>query len=111
MSLSSGDNWAEPGATVIMRNSLFGSNWADLDSGGVVSADEYCTMVVEGDGNVFEGNECYGDGGVIVATTDTSITIEGGLFINNRVEEVSLGSCGFRYILKCSDELFIGVTT
>ena len=88
MSLSSGTSWDRPGATVIMRNSLFGSNEAELESGGVINAGEFCTTVVEGDGNRFELNNCYGDGGVIVATTDTSITIEGGLFINNRVGEV-----------------------
>ncbi|CAM9130909.1 unnamed protein product [Laminaria digitata] len=70
-----------------MRNSSFESNRADRDSGGVVSMAEFSKVVVEGDGNVFRGNTCDGDGGVFAASTNSSITIEGGLFIDNSVEE------------------------
>lgn len=86
--LSSGESLDDPGATVIMRNSSFESNSANLDSGGVVNMDDFTTAVVEGNDNVFDGNECYGDGAVFAASADSSITIEGGLFINNHVEEV-----------------------
>ena len=71
-----------------MRNSSFEANRADRDSGGVVSMAEFSKVFIEGDGNVFRGNECIGDGGVFAASTNSSITIEGGLFIDNTVEEV-----------------------
>lgn len=94
--MSSGDSLSEPGATVIMRNSSFESNAADRDSGGVAEMAKFSMAIVEGDDNVFDGNECYGDGAVFAASTDTSITIEGGLFINNHVEEVRArdATCG-----------------
>lgn len=87
--LSSGESLDDQGAIVIMRNSSFESNAADRDSGGVMSMAEFTTVFVEGDDNVFDGNECFGDGAVFAASSNSSITIEGGLFINNHVEEVT----------------------
>ena len=52
---------------------------------------DFAIAVVEGDGNVFERNECYGDGGVFAASENSLITIEGGLFVDNIVEEVGHG--------------------
>ena len=49
---------------------------------------DFAIAVVEGDGNVFERNECYGDGGVFAASENSLITMEGGLFVDNIVEEV-----------------------
>lgn len=71
-----------------MRNSSFETNVARLGSGGVVSMDKFTRAVVEGDHNVFDGNECHGDGAVFAASENSKITIEGGLFINNHVKEV-----------------------
>lgn len=81
-----------------MRNSSFESNAAELDSGGVASMADFSTVIVEGDDNVFDGNECHEDGAVFAASANTSITIEGGLFIHNHVEEVSSfdATCGGR---------------
>lgn len=71
-----------------MRSSSFKWNTADRDSGGVANMAMYSTAVVEGDDNVFDGNECFGVGAVFSASVNTSITIEGGLFINNNVNQV-----------------------
>lgn len=91
LTLSSGDSCNKPGGKVVMRNSSFESNAADRGSGGVMYLGDFATAVVEGDANVFKGNKCFGDGGVFAATTNTSLTIEGGLFIDNRIEEVGHG--------------------
>ena len=61
---------------------------ADADNGGVVNVGEYATVLVEADGNVFEGNECGESGGVFAATTETRVTIEGGTFKGNSCGEV-----------------------
>lgn len=78
-----------PGAHVIMQNSYFQNNTAGDDNGGVVNVGEFCTLSIEGDGNVFERNSCGQDGGVLATTTDTVVTIEGGTFEDNECGEVS----------------------
>lgn len=89
MSISSGVDWEdEPGATVILRNSTFKSNTADAGNAGVVNLAEFTTLVVAGDGNVFEGNTCGDDGGVFGGTTNTNITVEGGVFRDNLADAV-----------------------
>lgn len=90
MALSSGHSLEEPGATVIMQSSSFESNLADVENGGVVSMAEFTKAVIEGDNNVFDGNKCYGNGAVFAASTNSSIIIEGGLFINNHVDEIRI---------------------
>lgn len=54
---------------------------------------DFTTAIVEGDENVFDANECYGVGAVFAASVNTSIAIEGGLFINSRVQEVGHEAC------------------
>ncbi|CAN0005479.1 unnamed protein product [Ectocarpus fasciculatus] len=93
VTLSSGDGFQgdveaeKPGAVVILRNSTFTNNLADLDNAGVVNLGEYATLLVEGDGNVFAGNECGQNGGVIGATVDTVVVIEGGSFYGNEASD------------------------
>ena len=92
VALSSGEDWTDdPGATVIMWNSSFELNTADLDNGGVVNVGEFSNLTVAGDDNVFQGNNCTQDGGVIASTTDSSVVIEGGTFTGNSCEGVSFG--------------------
>lgn len=91
LNLSSVQSSNDPAAKVVIRNSSFESNAADRGDGGVANIGDFAMAVVEGDGNVFEGNTCYGDGGVFAASANTSITIEGGLFIDNRIEKASDG--------------------
>lgn len=82
--LSSGDDRIDnPGARVTLRNSSFRWNMADLDNGAVANVEKFASILVEGDGNVFEGNNCGADGGVFASTTDTLVTIEGGTFQGN----------------------------
>ncbi|CAN0129832.1 unnamed protein product, partial [Laminaria digitata] len=73
----------EPGAVVILRNSTFRDNRAEVESGGVLFLGEFVDVTVEGDGNVFEGNYCGTDGGVFAVTTNATVTVEGGLFHKN----------------------------
>ena len=92
IAISNGKSWTRPGATVIMRNSTFTGNIADIGSAGTVNVGEFATARFEGDGNTFTGNVCGTDGGVLAATTDTSITVEGGWFEGNEAKEVG-GEC------------------
>ncbi|CAN0008375.1 unnamed protein product, partial [Scytosiphon promiscuus] len=88
ITVSSGDDWEEsPGGVVILRNSSFTDNRAHLDNAGVVNLGEFSSLTVEGDGNVFARNECGQSGAVIGATVDTSVVVEGGLFLDNVAEE------------------------
>ncbi|CAM9462085.1 unnamed protein product, partial [Ectocarpus sp. 12 AP-2014] len=82
-----GDDVNEPGPVAILRNSTFTDNSAHLDNAGVVNLGEFATLLVEGDGNVFAGNECGQNGAVFGATTDTSIVIEGGTFFGNEAAD------------------------
>lgn len=85
LTLLSGNDWhASPGATLILQNSTFQSNTAEFNDGGVVYLGPFATVIVGGDGNVFEGNTCGGDGAVVAASADAMLTVEGGLFLNNR---------------------------
>lgn len=103
ITLSSGTNWEQdPGPTVILRNSTFESNKADLGNAGVVYLGEFSAIFVEGDRNVFEGNSCKVDGGVFGGTTNTSITVEGGVFRNNKASKVSgPGSLSSKHVVFC----------
>ncbi|CAM9271368.1 unnamed protein product, partial [Ectocarpus sp. 8 AP-2014] len=83
----SGGGGEEPGPVVILRNSTFTDNWAHLDNAGVVNLGEFSTLLVEGDDNVFAGNECGQNGAVFGATTDTVIVIEGGTFFGNEAAD------------------------
>ena len=73
---------------MIIRNSTFAGNIADLDSAGAVYLNEYSVVHFEGGGNHFTMNACKDFGGVVAATTNTNITVEGGLFENNEAKEV-----------------------
>lgn len=82
--LSSGSDWStNPGPTVILRNSTFRDNTADLEDGGVAYLGDFVNVTVQGDGNVFERNTCGSDGAVFAVTTDALLTIEGGFFSSN----------------------------
>ena len=92
ITLSSGEDWENiPGPTVILRNSTFESNTADLGNAGVVYLGEFSSLIVAGDGNVFSDNTCGEEGGVLGGTTNTNITVEGGVFRDNVAEAV--GGC------------------
>ena len=54
---------------MIIRNSTFAGNIADLDSAGAVYLNEYSVVHFEGDGNNFTMNACKDFGGVVAATT------------------------------------------
>ena len=87
IALSSGKE-GRLGPTVILKNSTFESNRADLGEAGVVYLGEHSTLIVAGDDNVFEGNTCGDEGAVLGGTCHTSITVEGGVFRNNVADEV-----------------------
>ena len=89
ISLSCGeDRTEEPGATAILINSKFESNTAHLGNAGVVYLGEFSALIVAGDENVFAWNTCGKEGAVFGGTTDTIITVEGGVFKNNEADEV-----------------------
>lgn len=89
MTLSPGTHWVEdPGANVTLINSTFDSNAADLGGAGVAYIGVFSTLLVAGDGNVFEANTCGGNGAVFEGMTNTTITVEGGVFINNEADVV-----------------------
>ena len=68
---------------------------ADLDNGAVVNVGEYARVIVQGDGNVFEGNMCGVDGGVFASTSDSLVVVEGGTFKENGAGEVGRFRWGF----------------
>ena len=89
INLSSGEDWKEaPGPTAILINSTFESNTAHLGNAGVANLAEFTTLIVAGDENVFAWNTCGKEGAVFGGTTDTIITVEGGVFKNNEADEV-----------------------
>ena len=63
-----------------MRNSTFVNNFAELGSAGAIYLGEYASALIEGDRNNFTGNICDIDGGVLAATINTNVTVEGGWF-------------------------------
>lgn len=91
MTLSGGDSWEEPGATVIVRNSTFEDNSSGGDDGGVIYCSDFSTTNIMGDDNTFAENSGGINGGVLAATSDSNITIEGGTFHGNFAGEVSAG--------------------
>lgn len=98
ISFSSGADWeTTPGATVILRNSTFDLNTADGGNAGVVNLAEYTTLIVAGEENRFRGNECGEDGAVFGGTTNTNITVEGGVFRGNFANGVGGWVCGRKF--------------
>lgn len=73
-----------------LRNSTFTDNTAVSDNGGVVNLGENASLWVHGDGNLFEGNQAKLDGAVVSATTDTTIEVDGGEFVNNESDSVRM---------------------
>lgn len=89
ITLASGSDWeVNPGPTVILSNSTFKSNSAASGAAGVAYLAEFSALVVAGDGNIFEENECDEDGAIFGGTINTNITVEGGVFKNNKAKEV-----------------------
>lgn len=86
--LSGGDSWTSPGAALVVINSTFTENESDGNSGGVIYCNTYTTVVVKGDGNSFANNYSGQYGGVLGATSNTDVTIDGGEFSSNAVDEV-----------------------
>lgn len=80
-----------------MRNSTFTGNIAKLNSAGVVNLGEFATARFEGQGNNFTGNVCGLYGGVLAATINTNVTVEGGIFQGNEADEVC--TCGCVYMI------------
>ena len=85
--MGTGD-YSEEGPVTILRNSTFMSNEASLDNGGVINVGTYGLLFVEGGDNVFASNRVDESGGVIAATTDTTVVIEGGEFHDNEAYKV-----------------------
>ena len=73
-----------------MRNSTFANSFAELDSAGAIYLGEYASALIEGDHNNFTGNICDIYGGVLAATTNTNVTVEGGWFKGNEAGEVRM---------------------
>lgn len=87
MALSGGDNWSnEAGGIIILTNSTFELSKADRETGGVIYGNEFTTVDITGDGNNFVNNECGADGGVVAASTNTRVVVEGGNFTDNFAE-------------------------
>ena len=63
-------------------------NVAGLDNGGAINLGEYTVARFEDSGNKFTNNKCNIDGGVVAASTNTNVTVEGGLFEGNDAKEV-----------------------
>ena len=63
-------------------------NVAGLDSGGAIYLGEYTVTRFEDSGNNFTNNKCNIDGGVVAASENTNVTVEGGLFEGNEAKEV-----------------------
>lgn len=82
------DGAANPGGNVTLVNSRFKSNAACLGGAGVAYIGEFSTLLVAGDANVFEANTCGGNGAVFGGMINTTITVEGGVFINNEADVV-----------------------
>ena len=85
--LNGGDSWDDPGAIITIRNSTFLENSALLDSGGAIYVGKYAEAHFEGDTNNFTKNVCELDGGVLAASTNSLVTVEGGLFNSNEAGE------------------------
>ena len=76
------------GANITIRNSTFVGNTAQLDAAGAIYLNENTEAHFEGDHNIFTGNKCNVNGGVLAATDNTLVTVEGGIFKNNEAGEV-----------------------
>lgn len=85
--MGNGEDWEE-GPVVILQNCTFMHNQSGLDNGGVANLGRFGRLLVQGDGNVFAYNQNTYSGAVFAATTNTSITIEGGEFFANEAEKV-----------------------
>ena len=72
-----------------MRNSTFADNFAELDTAGAIYLGSFAVARFEGGGNNFTRNICGASGGVLAATGDTNVTVEGGWFEGNKAEEVN----------------------
>ena len=72
-----------------MRNSTFANNCAELDTAGAIYLAAFAVARFEGDDNNFTSNICGMSGGVLAATSNTNVTVEGGWFLNNKAEEVN----------------------
>ena len=95
ITLSGGDDWdTDPGGALILRNSTFTDNLADLQNAGVVNLGDFSELLVEGDGNVFSRNVCGAEGAVFGSTTDTRLVVEGGEFYENEASDVGAGLVG-----------------
>eukprot|EP00752_Nemacystus_decipiens_P010943 g9725.t1 len=70
----------------LLRNSTFRNNTALSDNGGVVNLETLASLFVQGTGNLFEGNSAVSDGAVFSSTTDTTIEVDGGDFVENESE-------------------------
>lgn len=74
--------------SAFLRNSVFRNNTAAGDNGGVANLGEYASVSVQGEGNLFEGNQALLEGGVFSAATTSVINVDGGEFADNESEEV-----------------------
>lgn len=110
MFLSGGEDWEDlSGAYVILHNSTFLANRAGLDNGGVLNLDEFSRVNITGDGNVFTENKCAISGGVLAASINTRVTVEGGEFNNNEAGEVSSGVVGLDSSFKLAVKYWVKI--
>lgn len=73
-----------------LRSSVFRSNTAAGDNGGVANLGENSSVWVQGGGNLFEGNKAFWDGAVFSSATSSVIDIDGGEFVENAGDAVSV---------------------
>lgn len=71
-----------------LRSSTFRNNTASSDNGGVANLEKFASLSVQGGGNLFEGNQAFSDGAVFSATTDSTIDVDGGNFVQNESDSV-----------------------
>ncbi|CBJ33130.1 polymorphic outer membrane protein [Ectocarpus siliculosus] len=87
VNLSGGGNLDDdPGAVLVVQDSIFVSNTALLNNAGGVTMNKFTNTTIVGQGNVFCGNRCAQGGAAIGADYNSIITVEGGTFIGNEAD-------------------------
>ena len=68
------------------------NNFAELDSARAIYPGEYASARFEGGRNGFMGNVCGINGGVLAATTNMNVTVEGSWFEGYKADDVRMES-------------------
>lgn len=88
----------DPGGIVTLTGSTFNGSRADRATGGVIYGNEYSAVNIIGDRNQFMRNSCEGDGGVLAASKNTRVIVEGGNFTENSAKAVGRGTAGRQWM-------------